>query len=198
MPFFFQKKKLKVCGVDPAYKPAKISNLNGIECINDFFNEKVSRKILKYHGKPKLITSHNVLAHIEELDKTFKLIYNLLEVNGFFCFEVGYFVSVLQKNNFDTIYHEHLDYHTANSIVLFLNKIGFSVKSITTNNIQGGTIRILTKKQKKIGNTKIVEKFTENEFNILYNNNLVKQFKYNLKENIKNLKEYLNLIKKIN
>ena len=88
------------------------------------------------------------MAHIEELDKTFKLIYNLLEVNGFFCFEVGYFVSVLQKNNFDTIYHEHLDYHTANSIVLFLNKIGFSVKSITTNNIQGGTIRILTKKQK--------------------------------------------------
>ena len=41
-----------------------------------------------------------------------------------------------------------------------------------------------------------MEKFIENEFNILYNNNLVKQFKYNLKENIKNLKEYLNLIKK--
>jgi len=193
---FFQKKKLKVCGVDPAFKPAKISNEKGIECLNDFFNEKVCKKILKYHGKPKLITSHNVLAHIEELDNTFKLIYKLLDVDGFFCFEVGYFVSVLQKNNFDTIYHEHLDYHTANSIVLFLNKIGFSVKSITTNNIQGGTIRILTKKQKQISNTKIVEKFIKKEFNILYNNNLVKQFRYNLKENIKNLKEYLNLIKK--
>ena len=64
-----------MCGVDPAKKPAKISNDNGVKCINSFFNEKVVNKILKNFGRPKLVTSHNVLAHIDEIYSTFKLIY---------------------------------------------------------------------------------------------------------------------------
>ena len=82
-PASFFKKKFKVCGVDPVYKPAKISNLNGIECINDFFNEKVSRKFSNTMENQNLLLVICFGAY-RRIDKTFKLIYNLLEVNGFF------------------------------------------------------------------------------------------------------------------
>ena len=62
----FKKKNFNVIGVDPAKIPAKIANKKGINTINDFFNENSANKIKKKFGKVDFVTSHNVLAHIEE------------------------------------------------------------------------------------------------------------------------------------
>ena len=183
---FFQKKNFLVCGVDPAEKPANIANSNGIFTFNEFYSTKTTRKIIKkFQKKPSLITSHNVLAHIDNLRNVFINSYLLLDNGGYFCFEVGYFKKVLEKKLFDTVYHEHLDYHHANPLINFLFKIGFSILEVSTNNIQGGTIRILCKKNnfKKISPQ--VKNFLNNEKkSILFNKNLisrkVKEFTSNL------------------
>ena len=174
---FFKNKKFRVCGVDPAKLPSKISNKKGVLCINSFFNKKVVSKIIKEHGYPKLITSHNVLAHIENINITFKLIYKLLQSDGYLCFEVGYFVKVLKRNNFDTIYHEHLDYHTAKPLVKFLNNIGFSIEQLYINSIQGGSLRVLASKKTIVKNSVNVKKFLFNEGQLLRNNFLINTFK---------------------
>ena len=189
---FFQKKKLRVCGVDPAKLPSKISNDRGVLCINSFFNEKVVLKIIKEHGRPKLITSHNVLAHIENIRTTFILIYKLLQPEGYLCFEIGYFVKVLKRNNFDTIYHEHLDYHTAKPLVKFLNSIGFSIEKLSVNSIQGGSLRVLARKHHIVKNKLNVKKFILNERRFLRNNYLINSFKKNLYNNINNIKRFIN------
>lgn len=189
---FFQNKKLRVCGVDPAKLPSKISNDRGVLCINSFFNEKVVLKIIKEHGRPKLITSHNVLAHIENIRTTFILIYKLLQPEGYLCFEIGYFVKVLKRNNFDTIYHEHLDYHTAKPLVKFLNSIGFSIEKLSVNSIQGGSLRVLARKHHIVKNKLNVKKFILNERRFLRNNYLINSFKKNLYNNINNIKRFIN------
>lgn len=160
---FFKKKGLKILGIDPAKLASNIANKNGLNTINQFFNYKSKKFIEKKYGKFKVITSHNVLAHIDDIQNTFKLAYDLLQDNGYLCFEVGYFKNVLENKFFDTIYHEHLDYHHANPLIKMLNKIGFSVKMISTNKIQGGTIRILSKKSKLIKNNKQVNIFCASE-----------------------------------
>ena len=160
---FFKKKGMKILGIDPAKLASDIANKNGLNTINQFFDLKSKKFIEKKYGKPKVITSHNVLAHIDDIQNTFKLAYDLLQDNGYLCFEVGYFKNVIQNKFFDTIYHEHLDYHHANPLIKMLNKIGFSVKMIATNKIQGGTIRILSKKSKLIINNKQVNIFCTSE-----------------------------------
>ena len=80
--------------------------------------------------------------------KVFENVFLLLKDEGYFAFEVGYFGKVLEKNLFDTIYHEHLDYHHAFPLVKILNKIGFSLINISLNNSQGGSIRLLLKNVK--------------------------------------------------
>ena len=108
----------------------------------------MANEVLKKFGKPFLITSQNALAHIDDLKGVFERVYKLLEDDGYFVFEVGYFLSVLENNLFDTIYHEHLDYHHALPLVKFLRGLGFQVLSLTKVNTQGGSLRVLLKKSK--------------------------------------------------
>ena len=192
---FFKKNKMQVLGVDPAKLPASLANKRKINTINKFFNTTTSNFILSKYGQVDFVTSHNVLAHTENIKEVFLSIFKILKIDGYFCFEIGYFHDVLKKNLFDTIYHEHLDYHHATPLINFLEKIGFSIIDISTNDIQGGTLRILTQKRKylkqrknKIKNfiknekyffikSKIKHKFLNFEKSIAKFNNLVKEAK---------------------
>ncbi len=146
---YFKKKKMNVIGIDPAKLPSKLANNKGIKTYNEFFDNKSARKIKSIHGEIDYITSHNVLAHVSNLNEVMKNIFFLLKKDGFFCFEVGYFLKVMENNYFDTIYHEHLDYHHAKPLIIFLQRIGFSIVEISTNKVQGGSLRILCKKDFK-------------------------------------------------
>jgi SAM-dependent methyltransferase len=142
----FQLKGYRVCGIDPAKIPASIANASGIFTINGFFNKRTAAEIQKKYGDIDLITSQNVLAHVDNLEITFKLIYSILKTNGHFSFEIGYFANVLESNYFDTIYHEHLDYHHAEPLANHLIRLGFDIVKISTNKVQGGSLRILARK----------------------------------------------------
>ena len=144
---YFKRNKMKVVGIDPAKIPSDIANASGISTINNFFNKKNASRIKKRYGQFDFITSHNVLAHTENIQEIFLSIFNLLKANAYFCFEIGYFKDVVKNNLFDTIYHEHLDYHHAKPLVKFLQNIGFSVVDLSTNKIQGGTLRVLLQKK---------------------------------------------------
>ncbi len=142
----FKNNGYKVCGVDPAELAAKIAMEKNVFTINEFFNVNTSKTIINKFGQPDLITSQNVLAHVNDLGETFTNIYKLLKDKGYFVFEIGYFRNVLESGCFDTIYHEHLDYHHAAPLVKYLSSIGFDVVDLEVNNIQGGSLRLLLKK----------------------------------------------------
>lgn len=140
---YFQSKGCKVLGVDPALEPATIAKKNGVETIVNFFNLKTATSIKSEHGQVDFITSHNVLAHVDNLKETFAAAKILLKEGGWFCFEVGYFRRVLENTLFDTIYHEHIDYHHASPLVSHLITLGFDVLEISENKVQGGSLRVL-------------------------------------------------------
>ena len=188
----FKKKGFNVLGIDPARLPSKLANKDGIKTINSFFDTKSAKKIKNEYGGIDFITSHNVLAHIGDIKNVFENIYYLLKNDGFFCFEVGYFLSVLKNNLFDTIYHEHLDYHHAAPLTKYLYSIGFSIVHIDTNKIQGGTLRILCKKN---SNKKIYyqpKKFLANENKSIINNKIfLKNWPSNIFLNIKKFSDLI-------
>ena len=174
----FKKKNYNVLGVDPAKLPAEIALKKGIPTINKFFNKSVMEIIRTQYGYVDVITSQNALAHVDNLKSTFLNIYKLLKEDGFLVFEIGYFRNVLESGCFDTIYHEHLDYHHANPIVLHLKEIGFSIIELETNDIQGGTLRVLAKKSKKVKQSINVIKFLNDEKkSALYNDYFLKNWK---------------------
>lgn len=145
----FQARGARVCGVDPAMLAAQIANENGVETINAFFDADVVTEIVDRHGHADFITSHNVLAHVDDLAAVFANTYALLKDGGHFAFEVGYFREVLRNGCFDTIYHEHLDYHHAAPLARHLMSLGFDLIDLSVNNVQGGSLRLLLRKSGK-------------------------------------------------
>ena len=108
----FKNRGMRVLGIDAAENVAKIANDNGIETKAAFFSKDLALDIKEQYGIPDLVTSHNVLAHIEDFSGVIDAIASLMDQDSIFIFEVGYFLDVFQNLWFDTIYHEHLDYHT--------------------------------------------------------------------------------------
>ena len=189
----FKELGIKVCGVDPATAPSEIANNSGIDTLNCFFDKNAVSKIIENYGKADFITSHNVLAHVDNLRQVFKDIYSLLKDDGYFCFEIGYFRQVLKNNYFDTIYHEHLDYHHANPLAKFLCNIGFDLINLSVNEVQGGSLRLFLK---KTGNGNISSEagdFLEEESkSILYKDEIISEWQHEIK---KNMMEFGNKIK---
>ena len=150
----FQSRGHTVCGVDPASLAAGIANENGIPTINSFFDSATVQEIINRVGPADFVTSQNVLAHVDDLGAVFRNIYDLLKVGGYFAFEIGYFREVLRTGCFDTIYHEHLDYHHAGPLARHLCALGFDLLDLSVNSVQGGSLRLLLK---KTGNGDIAE-----------------------------------------
>ena len=135
-----------IIGIDPA---KNIKLRHNLPIIDDYFNNDIVNKI-KTKTKNnlfKLIFAFHCCAHIEDINSVFEGIYNLLDNNGTFIMEVGYFYDILKKNLFDTIYHEHIDYHTCSAMNIFANKHNLLLYKIKTNNIQGGSIQFYFSKK---------------------------------------------------
>lgn len=168
----------RVCGVDPASLAAGLANEAGIETLNSFFDSAAVDEIIDRHGQADFVTSHNVLAHVDDLAAVFANIRRLLKNGGFFCFEIGYFGEVLRSGCFDTIYHEHLDYHHAAPLVRHLTALGFDVVDLSVNAVQGGTLRLLMRKSEERTIEEQPALFLEQErSSVLYDSKFLAQWK---------------------
>ena len=101
---------MTVLGIDPASHIANKATENGIPTLDAFFSEDLAHRLREEHGPASLITSHNALAHIDDLAGVARGVRHWLADDGLFVFEVGYLVDVFENVWFDTIYHEHLDF----------------------------------------------------------------------------------------
>jgi len=175
---FFDKKKFFRLGVDPAKNLKKVSKSKGIDQIDIFFTKKNSYKLKKKYGTFDLITANHVCAHVENLKDFFQGVKNLLKPNGIFIFEVSYRGSVLKKNTFDTIYHEHLDYHALMPLAKFLIKNNLYLSDYKITKAQGGSLRIYASKEPKSTNKDKILKQKTKEIKIykLFNVSTYKKF----------------------
>lgn len=144
---FFKDKGMKVVGVDPATEIAGKATENGIDTIADFFGYRLAVELRKKYGTAKYITSHNACAHIDNLFDVVKGVEHWLDTDGVFVLEVGYFVDVYSNTWFDTVYHEHVDYHTVAPFEKLFNRVGMELISVERISPQGGSIRVMAQKK---------------------------------------------------
>ena len=138
---FFKEKGSRILGIDPAKKISSKANSDGIETLNGFFSFELSKSIRKKYGTAEIITANNVFAHVNDMKDMINGIKNLLTPNGIFVFEVSYLVDVIQKNLFDTIYHEHISYHSVIPLIKFFNDNEMELIEAISVDSHGGSLR---------------------------------------------------------
>lgn len=127
-----------IIGIDPA---ANINKRHNLPIICDFFGSNILTQFKQNYKPFMLIYAFHCCAHIENIQDVFSTVYELLDENGSFIMEVGYFYEVFKNNLFDTIYHEHIDYHTCIAMQKFANFNNLLLYKVDENNIQGGSIQ---------------------------------------------------------
>ncbi len=174
--------KCSVLGIDPASLPVQVANKNNVNSIKNFFNYKLSKKLKKNYPIPKLITTHNTFAHVADLNDFFKSIDNISNNDTTVVIEIGYWLEVVKNNWFDTIYHEHHDYHSLKPLVKFFHKFNFNVSDFKITKPQGGSLMMILKKNKNNFIYKKIKKQIEVEENYgLYRINHYKKIYSKLK-----------------
>ena len=167
---FFKNKFDTVVGIDPAKNLKNINLKNNINIITDYFSLDSSKKIKKKFGEFNVITANNVFAHNPNLQDFTQGVKNLMSPKGFFVLEVSYLPVVLKKKTFDTIYHEHMSYHSLKPLISFFKKFELEIFNFELINAQGGSIRIFVanKNQRKIKQKKIINQIKKETLQEIY------------------------------
>jgi SAM-dependent methyltransferase len=127
---------LSVVGVDPAASPESIRRH---AVIAETWGKQLNCLAVSDFDA---VLGLNVFAHMQDLKGAVYQASRALKPGGLLMIEVGYFCSMVQQHVFDTIYHEHLDYHTLRALVPFLERFGFKVYDAQLIPTQGGSIRV--------------------------------------------------------
>jgi len=138
---FFKAKGLRVLGVDPARRIAQEATAKGIPTVPEFFTAKLAEELRKTHGPAAIVTANNVFAHADNLEDVVVGIRTMLDDSGVFVFEVSYLPDMVDRFLFDTIYHEHVSYHSMVPLTRFFEKLGMQLFDVQSNSSKGGSIR---------------------------------------------------------
>ena len=128
-----------VLNIESADNIAKISVDSGVNTVNEFFNEKTVDKYIS-QNKGKLINASGVFFHLEEFHSVIRGINNCLKDDGIFVVQFMYAGTMVEKLNFDGIYHEHLCYYTLQSLSNLLNPYGLRIFDSYYSEIHSGSV----------------------------------------------------------
>lgn len=138
---FFKDAGFDTLGIDPAKEIARKATDDGIETWDTFFTADLTKRIIAKKGKATVVTANNVFAHADELGGIVAGVRDLLSPEGVFVFEVSYLVDVFEKTLFDTIYHEHLAYHSVKPLTRFFEAHGMRLIDAQRVDSHGGSLR---------------------------------------------------------
>ena len=181
-------------GVEPSKNISKLAKGKKLNIINDYFNIETAHKILNKYNKFDIITGSNVFAHIDDIHSVVKASKILLKDNGSLIVEVHYLLDLINLNQYDFFYHEHLNYYTINSLRHLFKIYGMEIIKIQNLKIHGGSIRVTVQKKKETNNIpKKLKKMIlkEKELNIEY----FKKFEEKIFRQKESIKEKLKKIK---
>ena len=137
----FKRHGCRALGVEPTNIARIARSENDIETIQQFFTKSLARDIVRDYGRARVITMTNVFAHMAPLGEVMRGLVQLLDSDGVFVTESHYLLDVLEKNQFDTVYHEHIRTYSLKSLLRLFSDYGMEVFDVERAERYGGNIR---------------------------------------------------------
>jgi hypothetical protein len=133
--------KLTRIGIDPTGIKFKEYYTEGIHLIPEFFSSEIFNNYF-HNKKAKIVTSIAMFYDLEDPNNFVKDIESILDDEGIWHFEQSYMPSMLRKNSYDTICHEHLEFYSFRVVKNLLENNGMKIIDVLMNSINGGSFAV--------------------------------------------------------
>ncbi|MGI9534361.1 MAG: class I SAM-dependent methyltransferase [Thermodesulfobacteriota bacterium] len=143
----FADNGIPVLGIDPAEGPAEKARESLIPTLCTFFSEDLAKELQeKRNVSADVIIANNVLAHVADLNGLVRGIRTIIKDDGVVVIEVPYLLDLIDKCEFDTIYHQHLCYFSVTALDKLFRRHNLFLNRIKRVKIHGGSLRLYIEK----------------------------------------------------
>ena len=144
---------IPVLGIDPAPGQAKAADEIGVPTLNTFFTEQLASELRDDGKQADVVHANNVLAHVADTSGFVEGIKIILKETGMAVVEVPYVKDLVDKCEFDTIYHEHLCYFSVSALDHLFRRHGLFLNHLKKIPIHGGSLRLYIEKKESVSET---------------------------------------------
>jgi SAM-dependent methyltransferase len=138
----YQRLGIPILGIEPARNIAQVAEAKGIPTIAEFFGRSLADRLAFGNQRADVMHAHNVLAHVSDLNGVVAGIRTLLAPGGVAVVEAPYARDMIERLEFDTIYHEHLCYFSISAVATLLARHRLVLSDVERVPIHGGSIRL--------------------------------------------------------
>jgi SAM-dependent methyltransferase len=162
----FVERGIPVLGIDPARGPADAAKKAGIPTLCTFFGRELARDLKREGYQADVVIANNVLAHVADLPGFVEGIRTILKPDGLAVIEVPYLVDLIERCEFDTIYHQHLCYYSVTALNLLFRRFGLFLNEVRHVPIHGGSLRLYVEPNESVGESVLAFLKDETERNV--------------------------------
>ena len=138
----FVQNGIPCLGVEPTQSTALAAEHLGIPVVKDFFDEAMGMRLASETSKFDLVIGKNVFAHVPDIKDFTRGLKRVLKQDGVITLEFPHLLRLVEKNQFDTIYHEHFSYLTLHAAQTIFNQAGLKIWNVEEVETHGGSLRI--------------------------------------------------------
>ena len=138
----FVEKKIPCLGIEPTKSTADVAEKLNIPVIREFFGETLGRKLASEGRQADLIVGNNVYAHVPDINDFTKGLKAALKPNGTITLEFPHLMRLIEKTQFDTVYHEHFSYLSLHTVSRIFSSVGLLVWHVEEILTHGGSLRV--------------------------------------------------------
>ena len=142
---YFKEKQIPCLGIEPTANTAQAAREKGIDTLEKFFSADLARQLSQNGKRADLIIGNNVLAHVPDINNFAKGLKLALQAGGVITMEFPHLMRLIERNQFDTIYHEHFSYLSFHTVCKVFAKHGLVVFDVAELTTHGGSLRIFVK-----------------------------------------------------
>ncbi len=147
----FQAAGVPVLGIEPAANVAEAARARGIRTEVRYLGAEAGREIAQRYGRADLVTGNNVFAHVPEIQGFAAGLRALVKDEGTVTLEFPHLLRLIERRQYDTIYHEHFSYLSLLTSTRALATAGLRVVDVEELGTHGGSLRVYAQPEENGG-----------------------------------------------
>jgi hypothetical protein len=137
---------LTLVGMDPTGVKFQQYYPEHVRLIPDFFSAAAFQRHCPGQ-KAKIVTSIAMFYDLEDPVDFMRQVQSILAVDGVWVLEQSYMPLMIERNAYDTVCHEHLEYYGLRQLKWLAAKAGLKIISVELNDTNGGSFSVTTARE---------------------------------------------------